>query len=79
MVFSVEFERSFIFQGVDGIFCVRMVIFGVVGSGKNVVKWTFCRTHYRTQKWGFRRENNRYALSDNRTLVQKCKLCPLIA
>ena len=48
MVFLVEFERSFIFQGVDGIFCVRMVIFGVVGSGENGVKWGFCRTHYRS-------------------------------
>ena len=76
MVFSVEFERSFIFQGVDGIFCVRMVILGVVGSGENGVKWAFCRTHYRTRKWGFRRENNRYAVLDFRLHVLKCKPCP---
>ena len=41
------------FQGVDGIFCVRMVIFGVVGSGENGVKWGFCRTHYRSAVLGF--------------------------
>lgn len=53
-----------------------MVIFSVVGSGENGVKWAFCRSVYRTRKWGFRRENIRYALSGNRTLVPKCKPRP---
>ena len=52
MVFLVEFERSFIFQGFDGIFEWYEVIFGVVGMGKNSVKWAFCRTHYRTRNGG---------------------------
>ena len=25
-----------------------MVVFGVVGMGKNSVKWTFCRSEYRS-------------------------------
>ena len=49
MMFSVEFERSFIFQVVDGIFEWYEVIFGLVGSGENGVKWAFCRSEYRTQ------------------------------
>ena len=67
------------FQGFDGIFGIRMVIFDGMKSGENGVKWGFCRTHYRTRKWGFRRENNRYAISGNRTFVPKCKLRPLMA
>ena len=79
MVFLVEFEISFIFQGFDGIFGGILVIFSVVGSGGNGVKWAFCRSEYRTRKWGFRRENNRYALPGFRLPVLKCKLCPIIA
>ena len=48
MVFLVEFERSFIFQGFDGVFCGIVVIFGVVGMGENGVKWAFCRSWYRS-------------------------------
>ena len=55
-----------------------MVIFCVVKSSENSVKWTFCRTHYRTRKWGFRRENNRYALPGFRLPVLKCKIRPLM-
>ena len=66
-----------IFQGFEGIFGVRMVIFDGVKSGKNVDFSMFCRTHYRTQKWGFRRGNNRCALSGNRTFALKCKPRPL--
>ena len=77
MVFLGEFERSFIFQGFEGVFGGIVVIFGVVGSGENGVKWSFCRTHYRTRKWGFRRENNRYAIPDFRMLALKCKPRPL--
>ena len=52
MVFSVEFERSFIFQGFDGIFCVRMVIFGVVGSGEMLDFSRFCRSEHRSGYFG---------------------------
>ena len=48
MVFLVEFEKSFIFQGVDGVFEWYEVIFSVVGSGENGVKWAFCRSRYRS-------------------------------
>ena len=50
--------------------------FSVMRMGKNVVKWTFCRTHYRTRKWGFRRENIRYALPGFRMFALKCKPRP---
>ena len=65
------------FSRVWGCFCGIVVIFGVVGMGENGVKWSFCRTHYRTRKWGFRRENNRYAVPDFRLHVLKCKPRPL--
>ena len=55
------------------------MIFGVVKSGGMLDFSMFCRTHYRTRKWGFRRENIRYALSGNRTFVLKCKLRPIMA
>ena len=64
------------FQGFDGIFEWYVVVFGVVGMGENGVKWSFCRTHYRTRKWGFRRENIRYAVLDFRLHVLKCKPRP---
>ena len=38
MVFSVEFEGMLYFQGFEGIFGVRMVIFDGVKSGENGVK-----------------------------------------
>ena len=37
------------FQGFDGIFGRIVVIFSLVGSGENGVKWVFCRSEYRTQ------------------------------
>ena len=71
-------RENLYFSRVWGNFCVRMVIFGVVGSGENGVKLAFCRTHYRTRKWGFRRENIRYAILDFRLHVLKCKPRPHI-
>ena len=65
------------FQGFEGIFGGIVVIFDGVKSGEMLDFSGFCRTHYRTRKWGFRRENNRYALSDFRLLVLKCKPRPL--
>ena len=76
MIFSVEFERMPYFQGVEGIFEWYEVIFGLVRMDENGVKWAFCRSWYRTWKWGFRRGNNRYALSGKRMLALKCKLSP---
>ena len=55
-----------------------MVIFDGVKSGEILDFSGFCRSGYRTRKWGSRRENIRYALSGNRTLVLKCKLCPYL-
>ena len=40
------------FQGFKGILGGIVVIFDGVKSGENGVKWSFCRTHYRTRKWG---------------------------
>ena len=74
----IKFDRIIIFQGFERILEGYFDDFSVMRMGKNSVKWTFCRTHYRTRKWGFRRENIRYALSGNRTLVQKCKPRPHI-
>ena len=42
------------FQGFDGIFGRIVVIFGVVGSGEMLDFSMFCRSGYRTRKWGFR-------------------------
>ena len=67
------------FQGFEGIFGGIVVIFDDVKSGEMLDFSGFCRTHYRTRKWGFRRENIRYALSGNRTFVLKCKPRPLMA
>ena len=77
MRFLVEFEKRLYFQGFEGIFGVRVVIFDIVKRGENVDFSMFCRTHYRTRKWWFRCGNIRYALSGNRQSVLKCKLCPL--
>ena len=48
MVFSVEFDRSFIFQGFEGVFGEIVVIFGVVGSGEMLDFSMFCRSSYRS-------------------------------
>ena len=48
MVFSVEFDKVLYFRCFEGIFCGIVVIFGVVGSGENGVKWAFCRSRYRS-------------------------------
>ena len=78
MVFSVEFDESLYFQGFDGILEGYFDDFSVMRMGKNGVKWAFCRTHYRTRKWGFRRENIRYAVPEFRLHVLKCKPRPPI-
>lgn len=51
-MFSVEFDRMLIFQGFDGILEGYFNDLSVMIMGKNGVKWAFCRTHYRTRKWG---------------------------
>ena len=79
MMFLVEFDLSLIFQGFESILEGYFDDFINVKSGKSVDFLMFCRTHYRTQKWVFRRGNIRYALSGNQTLVLKCKLCPIMA
>ena len=73
----IKFDRILIFQGFERILEGDIDDFINVKSGKNVDFSMFCRTHYRTQKWGFRRGNNRYALPGFRLLVLKCKLSPL--
>ena len=65
-----------IFQGFERILEGYFDDFSVTRMGKNGVKQTFCRTHYRTRKWRIRCENIRYALSGFRLLVLKCKLPP---
>ena len=77
MVFSVEFDRMLYFQGFDGILGWIVVIFDGVKSGEMLDFSMFCRSHYRTRKWGFRRGNNRYAVPGFRLLTLKCKLRPL--
>ena len=77
-MFSVEFDLSLIFQWFEGILEGYFDDFSVMRMGKNGVKWAFCRTHYRTRKWGFRRENIRYALPGFRLPALKCKLRPLM-
>ena len=52
MVFLVEFERSFIFQGVEGISGGIVVIFDDVKSGEMLDFSGFCRSGYRTQNGG---------------------------
>ena len=79
MVFSVEFDKSFVFQGFDDIFGGIVVIFDGVESGEMLDFSMFCRTHYRTRKWGFRRGNNRYAVPGIRLPALKCKPRPLLA
>ena len=48
MVFSVEFDRSFIFQGFERIFGGIVAIFGDVKSGGMLDFVGFARTHYRS-------------------------------
>ena len=79
MVFSVEFERMLYFQGFEGISGGIVVIFDGVKSGEMLDFVGFCRTHYRTRKWWFRRGNNRYAVPGFRLLALKCKPRPLLA
>ena len=79
MEFLVEFDLSLIFQWLEGILEGYFDDFSVIRMGKNGVKWAFCRTHYRTRKWGFRRENIRYAVPGFRLLALKCKPRPLLA
>ena len=79
MVFSVEFDKSFVFQGFDDIFGGIVVIFDGVESGEMLDFSMFCRTHYRTRKWGFRRGNIRYAVPGFRLPALKCKPRPLLA
>ena len=52
MIFSVEFDRSFIFQGFEGIFGGIVVIFDSVESGEMLDFSGFCRSGYRTQNGG---------------------------
>ena len=67
------------FQGFKGILGGIVVIFDGVKSGEMLDFSMFCRTHYRTRKWGFRRENIRYAIPGSRLFALKCKLRPLMA
>ena len=53
-----------------------MVFFDGVESGEMLDFSGFARSGYRTRKWGFRRGNNRYALSGFRLPVLKCKPRP---
>ena len=48
MMFSVEFDLSFIFQWFEGIFGVRMVIFDGVKSGEMLDFSGFYRSGYRS-------------------------------
>ena len=64
------------FQGFEGVFCVRMVIFGDVKNGEMLDFSIFCRTQYRTRKWRFGCENIRYAIPASRLSVLKCKPRP---
>ena len=48
MWFSVKFDRSLTFQGFDGIFGVRVMIFDVAKSGENVDFSGFARSGYRS-------------------------------
>ena len=48
MLFSVEFERSLIFQGVERIFGGIVVIFDVVEMGEMLDFSIFCRSGYRS-------------------------------
>ena len=52
MVFSVEFDRSLIFQCVEGISGGIVVIFDGVKSGEMLDFSGFCRSGHRTQNWG---------------------------
>ena len=72
-------RENALFSMVKGILGGIVVIFGVVKSGEMLDFSGFCRTHYRTRKWGFRRENIRYALPGFRLPALKCKPRPLLA
>ena len=49
MVFSVKFDRMLIFQGFEGIFGVRVVIFDGVKSGEMLDFVLVCRSSYRSK------------------------------
>ena len=51
MVFSVEFDRSFVFQGFKGIFGGIVVIFDGVKSGEMLDFSGFCRSGHRSGFW----------------------------
>ena len=53
MVFSVEFERSFIFQGFEGVFCGIVVIFGLMEIGETLDFSGVCRSGYRSGVFGW--------------------------
>ena len=55
MEFSVEFEKTFIFQGFDGVFGVIMIIFDDVKSVENGVFNGFYRSEYRSDFGSFLR------------------------
>ena len=74
----IKFDRIHIFQGFESILEGYFDDFSAIRMDKNGVKCTFCRTHYRTRKYGSRRGNNRYAVSGFRTLILKCKPCPML-
>ena len=52
MIFSVEFDRSFIFQGFEGIFGWIVVIFDGVKSGEMLGFIGFDRSRYRSGCFG---------------------------
>ena len=66
------------FQGFKGILGGIVVIFDGVKSGEMLDFSMFCRSGYRTRKWGFRRENIRCAVPGFRWSAPKCKLRPLM-
>ena len=76
MVFSVKFDRMLIFQWFDGIFGWIVVIFDGVKSGEMLDFSGFYRSGYRTQKWGSRCGNIRYAVPGFRLPTLKCKPRP---
>lgn len=57
MMFSVEFDLSFIFQWFEGIFGVKMVIFDGVKSGEMLDFSGFARSGYRSDFGYFRKFN----------------------
>ena len=53
MLFLVEFDGMLYFQGVDGIFDIRMVIFDGMKSGEILDFSMFCRSGYRSGGLGW--------------------------